>query len=60
MSSMFIYCSLLISLPDISNWNTKNVKDISRMFINCISLINLPDIINWDKSNVTELENIYY
>ena len=37
----------LISLPDISKWNTTNVKDMSHMFSNCSSLISLPDISKW-------------
>ena len=29
---MFYECSSLISLPDISKWNTSKVKDMSFMF----------------------------
>ena len=32
MHSMFKGCSSLISLPDISKWNTKNVTDMHSMF----------------------------
>ena len=32
MSGMFGGCSLLISIPDISKWETKNVTDISCIF----------------------------
>ena len=38
MSYMFSDCKSLISLPDISNWNTNNVTDMSHMFDNCESL----------------------
>ena len=32
MSEMFYKCSSLISLPDISKWNTNNVTNMSLMF----------------------------
>ena len=32
MSSMFYGCSSLISLPDMSKWDTTNVTDMSYMF----------------------------
>jgi len=32
MSYLFYECSSLLSLPDISKWNTKNVTDMSWMF----------------------------
>ena len=42
----------LISLPDISNWDTSNVKNMSYLFNRCFSLISLPDISKWNTSNV--------
>ena len=39
MRDMFKYCYSLISLPDISKWNTKNVYSINGMFSDCYSLI---------------------
>jgi len=44
MDSKFYNFSSLISLPDISKWNTSNVKDMSYMFCLCSSLISLTDI----------------
>ena len=35
MSYMFEDCISLKSLPDISNWNTNNVTNMSGMFCNC-------------------------
>ena len=35
MSYMFDGCSNLTNLPDISKWNTNNVKDMSYMFQSC-------------------------
>ena len=44
MSCMFDDCEKLTSLPDISNWDTSNVTDMSKMFHSCKSLVSLPDI----------------
>ena len=41
---MFYNCSSLEYLPDISNWNTKNVVIMRGMFYGCSSLKSLPDI----------------
>ena len=60
MSHMFYKCNSLISLPDISKWNTKNVTDMSDMFYNCTSLESLPDISKWDTQNVTNMSNMFY
>ena len=39
LSGMFHNCYSLISLPDISKWNTNNVYNMSGMFHNCCSLM---------------------
>ena len=44
MKGMFSECNSLISLPDISKWNTSNVNNMNEMFSECNSLISLPDI----------------
>ena len=44
---MFNNCSSLASFPDISNWNTTNVTNMSSMFKNCSSLASFPDISKW-------------
>ena len=41
---MFYFCSSLISLPNISEWNTSQVSNMSGMFSECNSLLNLPDM----------------
>ena len=51
MSYMFYGCSSLLSLPDISRWNTNNVTDMSYMFYNCSSLSSLSDISKWNTNN---------
>ena len=50
---MFKGCSSLISLSDISKWNTENITDIDWLFIGCSSLISLPDVskFNFKKLN---------
>ena len=48
---MFEGCISLISLPDISNWNTKNIININSLFCNWSSLKHLPDISKWNIFN---------
>ena len=43
MDGMFAECISLKSLPDISNWDTKNVTDMDGMFNGCHLLNSLPD-----------------
>mgnify|MGYP002626851517 CR=1 FL=1 len=50
---MFSECSSLINI-NLSNFNTKNVKDMSMMFNGCSSLKNL-DLISFDTQNVTDM-----
>ena len=60
MSSMFQGCFNLIQLPEISSWDTKNVKNFSYMFCNCSSLKSLPDISKWNTSNATNLSYMFH
>ena len=39
MNHMFSRCNSLISLPDLSKWNTSNAYSIGEMFNGCINLI---------------------
>ena len=55
MSNMFLGCSSLLSLPDISKLNTNNVYDMNFMFNGCSSLSSLPDISKWNINNVTNM-----
>ena len=57
--NMFFNCPSLISLPDISEWDTSNVNNMSQMFFNCSSLISLPDISKWDASNATNMSGMF-
>ena len=44
-------CSSLISLHDISKWDTSKVDNMNEMFVGCNSLISLHDISKWDFKN---------
>ena len=50
MRSLVSGCSSLLSLSDISKWNTSEVKDLSYMFNDCKALSSLPDISKWSIS----------
>ena len=60
MSCMFDGCSSLLSLHDISKWNTNNVTDMNNMFDGCSSLLSLPDISKWNTNNVTNMSLMFY
>ena len=59
MRCMFYGCSSLLSLPDISEWNTNNITDMSPMFYGYSSLSFLPDISKWNTNNITNMNNIF-
>ena len=56
ISFLFEGCKSLISVPDISDWDTSNITDMSYIFSNCVSLISLPDISKWNTSNVHKMD----
>ena len=58
-SSYNIINSKLVSLPDISEWDTSNVSNMSGMFYDCSSLLSLPDISKWDTSNVSDMSCMF-
>ena len=58
-SNSFDEQSSLISLPDISEWNTTNVTNMSGMFSYCKSLKSLPDISKWDTTNVKDMSHMF-
>ena len=59
MSNMFYECNSLISLPDISKWNTSNVNSLNNMFYECFSIKSLPDISKWNIVNVSNIRNMF-
>ena len=60
MECMFWGCTSLLSLPDISKWNTSNVTNMEYMFDECSSLLSLPDISKWNTSNITNMNFLFY
>ena len=60
LAYIFCNCSSLKSLPDISNWNTQNVVNMSGIFSGCSDIISLPDISKWNVDNVTDLSNMFF
>ena len=60
MNSMFSGCILLKNLPDISNWDTSNVVDMSKMFMCLKHIISFPDISKWKIQKVTTMEEMFY
>ena len=58
MSGIFSNCSTLSTLPDISKWNTNNVKNKSGIFSNCSGLSSLSDISKWNTNNTINIYNI--
>ena len=59
INNMFCFCPSLISLPDISKWNTNNVSNMESLFCFCHSLISLPDISKWNTINITNTVNMF-
>ena len=59
MSWMFSECSSLISLPDISKWNTNKVTEMSSIFYKCSSLLSLIDISKWNTNNVVDMSYMF-
>ena len=53
-------CSCVNSLPDISNWNTGNAKDMSALFSLNTSIKYLPDISKWDMRNVVNINFMFF
>ena len=59
MSYMFNKCSSLISILDISKWDTKKVHDMDSMFNECNSLKSL-DISTWNTKNIYSMSHMFY
>ncbi len=38
INNLFSGCESLEILPDISKWNTNNIKNMTKLFSNCYSL----------------------
>jgi len=60
MKGLFYGSFFLSVLPDISNWNIKNVEDLSYMFDGCKSLKVLPHISIWNTFNVKDMSYMFH
>ena len=60
MQGVFSNCFSMKKLPDISKWDTNNVKDMSNFFDNCCSLSVLPNISKWNFKNVEDISRMFY
>ena len=49
----------LYSLPDIKNWDTRNITDMTSMFSYCRSLNPFPDISGWGTKKVKCFKNFF-
>ena len=49
---MFKDCQSLTDLPDIPNWDIRNITDMSSIFEGFSSLNSLPNISKWNISKV--------
>ena len=58
MSYMFCNCNSLLSLPDLSYWDVKNVTNMSFMFSGC-SLKSFPDLSKWKLNKNLKTTNIF-
>ena len=56
---MFYNCSSIEYIPNISNWDTSEVKTMQYMFYKCSSLKYLPDISKWKLDNVKNKRHIF-
>jgi len=58
LSYLFYYCEKLKATPQINNWNTANVTDMSYAFYNA-NLFN-QSISNWNTQNVTNMSTMFF
>jgi len=59
MSDLFRECESLLSLPNIENWNTEKVKNMSYMFYYCIKLSKIPKISLWNTCNLEDISKMF-
>ena len=60
MSYLFDKCETLISVPNISEWDTSNIINMSNIFSYCKLLKSLPDISKWDTSKVINMNTMFW
>ena len=57
-SYLFSYCKISF-LPDISNWDTRNVIYMNHMFYHCFDLQFVPDISKWNTSKLKRIDYMF-
>ena len=58
ISSMFLFCSTLISYSYI-NFDNSKIINKSNIFCGCELLENIPDISKWNTEKVTDINGIF-
>ena len=58
MSNMFQYCSSITSIPNINQWDTSSVTNMSKMFSSAQNFNG--DLSGWDTSAVTNMNQMFY
>ncbi len=59
MSGLFSGCSSLTSL-DLSDWDTRDAKDITSLFYNCSALTEIKGIEKFNTSAITDISHLFY
>ena len=59
-SWMFCGCEELLSLSDISKWNSKDIINISHMFEGCKNLENINELLLLNTHNVKDMSYMFY
>ena len=58
LSFLFSFCKIT-SIPDISKWDTSNVKYMNHMFLHCFDLKSISDISKWNTSKVINIKGLF-
>ena len=59
MSYSFYHCESLLTLPDISTWNTDNLFYCNNLFSKCLSLAFLPKVDIWNTPSILDANNMF-
>ena len=59
MHKIFNRCKSLLSLPDISQWDTSKVRNMSMMFFRCESISSFPDLSKWKTPQVINISHMF-
>ena len=59
INSIYKLCTTLIHLPDIAEWKTDKLENISHMFSGCTLLESIPDIAMWDTKSLIYMDHLF-